>query len=456
MTLDTLLENPQEDTMDIKNAPSLEANTAFKEALELLNVPESIRALKAEAWERFGELPFPTKRAEAWRFSNWMKEDVFNYCFSSALEQIDQQALLKKSSYLHDAAGTLVFANNQLIYHSKLEETLLNQGIIWEPLHIAFNKYPDLVKRYFKASGTKLDSSKYQALHAAYAQGGTFLYVPKGVEINQHFVAYHWVHGDRVAIFPSTIIVAEDNAKVSLVDFYLSDTDHNNGFSCGVCSLYAGEGAQIFRKSVQALNEASLCYQLDLSEACRDSSIKTLSVQLGGKKSRFENQIEMAGQGSDLHMYALTVAENDQEFDQRTLQIHKAPNTSSNLLYKNALLDKAHTIFSGLIKVGKEAQQTDAYQTNRNLLLSCEAEANSLPGLEIEANDVKCSHGSTTGKLEPQELFYMLSRGISKRKAQELMVFGFFEEVIQNLDSQELADLVRYFVHQKFEQKKIL
>lgn len=455
MTLDTLLES-QEDIMDIQKTASLEDTSTFKESLNALNLPEPIRALKEKAWERFEELPVPTRKNEAWRFSNWMKESSVSFDVQSVLEEVDKETLQKRSSLLSDAVGTFIFANNQDVYQSALPQELMDQGVIWEPLHVAFQKHPELLQKYFKSSGTELESEKYQALHAAYAQSGTFLYIPKGVEIKQHFVAYHWIHGEGVAVFPSTVIVAEDHAKVSLVDFYLSSSESQSGFSCGTCQLYAGVGAQVFRKSVQALNEASLCYQLDLSEAGKDSVIKTLSVQLGAKKSRFENQIEMAGPGSDLHMYALTVAENNQEFDQRTLQIHTAPNAHSNLLYKNALLDKAHTIFSGLIKVGEQAQQTDAYQTNRNLLLSPDAEANSLPGLEIEANDVKCSHGATTGKLEPRELFYMLSRGITKRKAQELMVFGFFEEVIQNLDSQELADLVRHFVHQKFQKKTIL
>jgi Fe-S cluster assembly protein SufD len=152
-------------------------------------------------------------------------------------------------------------------------------------------------------------------------------------------------------------------------------------------------------------------------------------------------------------MYSLTVAEESQEFDQRTFQIHNAPNAVSDLLYKNALLDKSRSIFSGLIKVAEGAQQTDAYQTNRNLLLDPTAEANALPGLEILANDVKCSHGATTGNVDASELFYMMSRGIPKRAAMQLMVFGFFEEVIEKVESDELAENLRTLIRNKFEAK---
>ena len=151
--------------------------------------------------------------------------------------------------------------------------------------------------------------------------------------------------------------------------------------------------------------------------------------------------------------YSLTVAEEKQEFDQRTHQYHLAPNATSEFLYKNALLDKSHTIFSGMIEVDKCAQQTDAYQTNRNLLLSPLATADSLPGLEIEANDVKCSHGATTGQIDSEELFYMKARGIQERQAKQLLVFGFFEEIIEKIDNEDLRENIRKVINLKFEDK---
>ena len=150
-------------------------------------------------------------------------------------------------------------------------------------------------------------------------------------------------------------------------------------------------------------------------------------------------------------MLSLCVADNDQELDQRTLQSHRAAQTTSNLLYKNALMDESKTIFSGLIKVAEEAQKTDAYQTNRNLLLSTTAEANALPGLEIKADDVKCSHGATTGQIDDDQLFYMLARGIEPHKARELLVFGFFEEIISKIGDNELADYIRELIQTKFQ-----
>jgi Fe-S cluster assembly protein SufD len=149
-------------------------------------------------------------------------------------------------------------------------------------------------------------------------------------------------------------------------------------------------------------------------------------------------------------MLALTVATGSREFDQRTLQVHQAPNTKSDLLYKNALFDTARTIFSGLIIVDQDAQKTDAYQSNRNLMLSDEAEANSLPGLEIQANDVRCTHGATTSRIDPEQEFYFLSRGIPRKSAHELLIFGFFEEVLNRLESEELHAALRSLIQSRF------
>jgi Fe-S cluster assembly protein SufD len=149
-------------------------------------------------------------------------------------------------------------------------------------------------------------------------------------------------------------------------------------------------------------------------------------------------------------MFSLSVTDREQETDQRTLQAHLAPDARSNLLFKNALMDDSRTIFSGMIRVAEDAQKTDAYQANRNLLLSDSAEANSLPGLEIQANDVRCTHGATSSQIDETELFYLLSRGIDKRAARELLVFGFFEEIIGHIENEEMANGVRELIQTRF------
>ncbi len=179
--------------------------------------------------------------------------------------------------------------------------------------------------------------------------------------------------------------------------------------------------------------------------------MKSVALNMGSSYARLENQVNILGAGANVKMYSLTVATGEQEFDQRTLQTHDAPSAVSDLLYKNALFDNARTIFSGMIRVEPDAQFTDAYQTNRNLLMSPKAEAVSLPGLEIEANDVKCSHGATTGQVDDAQLFYLQSRGIPKPVAYKLLVTGFFEEIIEKVNDDELAESLRVLLKNRFE-----
>jgi Fe-S cluster assembly protein SufD len=182
----------------------------------------------------------------------------------------------------------------------------------------------------------------------------------------------------------------------------------------------------------------------------RDARVQSLNLHLGARQARHESLSRLAAPGAFSEMLALTVAEAGQEFDQRTLQIHEAPNTKSDLLYKNALRGTAKTIFSGLIVVDPDAQKTDAYQSNRNLMLSDEAEACSLPGLEIQANDVRCTHGATSSRIDPEQEFYLQSRGIAKEQADELLTFGFFEEVLARLTNDDLHEALRLLIQTKF------
>lgn len=411
-----------------------------------------VRELKEENWKQFQSLPMPVRSDENYRFTDIRKIKLDGFRPAQEPTEAQKAAAIERSNLVGDPAGRLVFGDNFLLEFEELSEELAAKGVIWMPLRQAVVEHPELVKKYFLDEENKLGSEKLLALHNAFFHGGSFLYVPKGVEIEKPFCAYYWALECHEAVFPHTLLVVEDNAKVDFVDYYGShDESCCPTFSCGVGTIYAGKGAQVFRKIVQNFNDQAISFQLEANIADRDSQVKTIAVNLGSAYARLQNHTRIVGPGADVKMYGLTVASGEQEFDQRTLQIHEAPHTYSDLLFKNALLDDARTIFSGLIKVDPEAQQTDAYQTNRNLMLSKTAEANSLPGLEIEANDVKCSHGATTGQVDESELFYLRSRGIPESTAYQLLVFGFFEEIVEKISNEELRENVRKLVQKKFQ-----
>ena len=415
--------------------------------------PTWLAERRAAGIDQFKNLPMPSARDEAWRFASVGKLSIDDFNPTEAPANATLDALTERSSLVTERAGRCVYVDDALANFECISKELADQGVIYLPISEAVSQHPELMEKYFLQESTELGSQKFFGLHAATVKAGSVLYVPKGVEITQPFVNYYWTSGSRAAVFPHTLIIAEDNTKLSLVDIFLSETDANEALNISVSNIHAGANAQVFRKVVQDWNEKTLSFQLDTTVAERDAQVQNVAVNIGAERARFESQTRIEGPGADVKMYSLTVAEENQEFDQRTFQTHNAPNAVSDLLYKNALLDNARTIFSGLIKVAEGAQQTDAYQTNRNLLLDPAADANALPGLEILANDVRCSHGATTGNVDEDELFYMMQRGIPRRTAMQLMVFGFFEEVIEKIDSDELADNLRALIHKKFDAK---
>jgi len=442
-------------TQTVQSSCGVSDPAAFEKHLSLSSLPGQWKKWKQEYWEKFETLPMPRSRDENWRFARRIDFDLSSFLFSEAVVEKDAERALARSELVSARSGRLVFVDNHLVDQQPVSADLAARGVRFLPLAQAIEELPEVVEKYLFQESTNLGSDKFHALHNAYSESGYILYVPDNVEVDAPFVTYHWQAAPGSALYPHVLVVGGRNSRFSVVDVQQSVFSDREGFCCAVGNVFAEDGAKIFRKTVQNFNERAIAFQLDTNNVERDTSVRGINLNLGSRRARFENEVRINGAGADVKLYSLTVSDHQQEFDQRTLQIHNAPNAVSDLLYKNALMDESRTIFSGLIKVAKDAQQTDAYQTNRNLLLDNTAQANSLPGLEIEANDVKCSHGATTGQLDRDELFYFLQRGIPKSVAQQWMVFGCFEEVSEQFDNEELEENLRELIRGKFSQKRL-
>jgi Fe-S cluster assembly protein SufD len=400
---------------------------------------------KRAAYEKFATLPLPSRTDESWRFATLTGLKLDGYALPAPVTP----GQLGHAPIGIAKAGKLVLANNRLVAQEPISAELARRGVIFETLQNALLKHGDLVKAHLLAQPAKQGSEKFSALHTALLSDGAFIYLPRGVELEEPLAVFHYAHGAGAAVFPHTLVIAEENTRGSIVDFYRS-ADDGAHFACGQNDLYIGHGAQLDYAAAQTWSRETLSFQSNSTVARRDARVQSMNLHLGGRQSRHESHSQLQAPGAHSEMLALTVAHGHQEFDQRTLQIHQAPHTSSNLLYKNALLGHAKTIFSGLIVVDADAQKTDAYQSNRNLMLSDDAEANSLPGLEIQANDVRCTHGATSSRIDPEQEFYLQARGIRKDDAGELLTFGFFEEVLSKLTSEPLHDAFRDLIKTKF------
>jgi Fe-S cluster assembly protein SufD len=403
---------------------------------------------KRAAYEKFASLPLPKRTDESWRFSAIGTLTLDGFASGEASHPVAASVNEPRSE--NPNIAWLAFADNVLAARSTPAPDLVRRGVIICTLAEALASHPELLQEHFMAQPQKLGSEKFASLHIAFVSEGAFIYVPKGVELDEPITVIHAASRPGIAVFPHTLVIAEEKSKVTVVDDFLSTTDSAH-FACGANDLYAGHGAQLTYLAAQNWSRETLSFQFNSTIARRDARVQSLNLHLGARQARHESLSQLQAPGAFSQMLALTVAEKQQEFDQRTLQIHQAPNTKSDLLYKNALRDQSRTIFSGLIVVDPDAQKTDAYQSNRNLMLSDDAEANSLPGLEIQANDVRCTHGATSSRIDPEQEFYLESRGIRPADVQELLTFGFFAEVLAKIENEGVRDWLQGLIRAKLQ-----
>src|SRR5437870_4687031 len=418
----------------VKSAPILSGPS------ELREFPDWFHDQQREAWQQFEELPTPTRKDQAWRFSNVALLDLAPFKISPSLSEDDRKNILKYSRGLDHYAARMIFANDQLIERDVISEDLKRRGVIFQPLERAMVEHADLFRKYFMSTDATLGSAKFAALHKSLVSSGTFLFVPRGLEIELPIEIFHWLRYDNMSVFPHLLLVADELAKVTVIEHFGSCDQRAPGFACGVNDLIAGPGAKVTYVCAQNWGENVVALQMNTTTVDHDASAMSLNLNLGSRYSRFESLSCLVGEGGRSDLLAVAVATNEQEFDARTLQDHISPHTASDLLYKNALDDRARCTFGGLIRVEPHAHFTDAYQKVRNLLLSDDSEANSMPGLEILADNVRCTHGATSGQINEEEMFYLRSRGIPVPVAQGLIFTGFLSEVVQRLDQAAITD----------------
>ena len=418
----------------------------------LKNEPGWLTEKRLKAWSAFEALPMPSLRDEAWRYtdiSDVRIEDFLPYSASpNAESESDLPEPVKKLIDEGEENSALLVQHNSETAFSRVDEELSSKGVVFTDLHTALIEHEDLVRE--KLFGlVPEDYDKFAALSAAAFAGGSFLYVPRGVDVEVPIQSYRWL--DVVgSIMPRTLVIVEEGSSVTYIDEYASADAEDPAFSNGAVELYVGEGSNLRYVSLQNWERNVLHFNTIRSATEKDATIRSLVVSFGSQLSRTNVEAGLTATGSDSEMLGIYFADQNQVLDHHTLQDHISANAHSDLLYKGALRDESLAVFSGLIRVKPGAQKTDAYQTNRNLILGTDdAFAVSLPRLEILADDVKCSHGSTTGQVDETELFYLMSRGIPRREAEKLVVFGFFGEITSRVPLKGLKEKLDRAIEEK-------
>jgi len=430
------------------------------EAARDLPGPDWLAARRADAVARLADVEWPTDAQEIWRYSRIGELDLsrFRPVPAEAMGEPGDESAPGGGPVAAEAgerSGLVVVRNGRVVHHA-LDPDLEAKGV--RVCGIATCEADELASLLGTCSDASPDA--FTALHDAFLAGGAYVKVPKGVVVEQPIVVLHWSEGEGLASFPHTLVVAEAGAEVTVFDRYGSTssgrgsaTDSAGHLVDAVVELLIGDNAHVRYLSVQEQGARTWQVALQRAHLGRDASLKSSVVALGGSYARLRSESLLAGSGAESELTAVYFGDGHQMLDFRTLQDHDAPNTRSDLLFKGAVEDTAQSVYSGLIRIRPEAQKSVAFQTNRNLVLTEGADARSVPNLEIEADDVKCSHASTVGPVDDDQLYYLATRGVAPEEAERLIVLGFFDDVFDRLPVRSLVAPLRRSVVEKIEHR---
>ncbi len=431
-------------TLTIPNPISTFVPSVFLDAppWDHAGLPGWFAASQLSAWKSFIGLAMPGRKDENWRFANvaGLQFDTFKRGAAASVPDF---------TGLEKVAARVVTRNDGVVS----QQASAISGLEVLTLREALAKYPAELERHLATPDTGLGGTKFAALHQAQLRDAVVVKVSEKTEVADPVEIVHWLSGENASAFPRTIILAGTRSKVTVVEHHLS-AGGDAGLNCGAAQIFTERGAQVSYVHLNRLNAASKSLHFSTLRCEREAAVRYAQFNLGGGYVRSEALSQVAGEGSRSDMLSVSLASADQEIDQRTRQDHLSPRGFSDLLYKNVLFNRGKTIFAGLIRVDQGAQFTDAYQKCRNLLLSDDCEANSMPGLEINADQVKCSHGSTSGRLNEEEVFYFQARGIQRQAAEHMISLGFTQEVVSRIGQDAVEALVFSAIEARFAELK--
>ena len=403
-----------------------------------------------------GALNMPRRDDELWRRTDFgTLEQSFEaldpFVAPPPARNIDDlpAALIERLAGEVGRVGLLVQRGTGVVLE-QTHPTLAKQGITVCSLERATREHEALLKPHLGAL-LHDDYDWYSALGSALRQGGAFVHVPKGVKAELPVRFFHWIDGAGRLVAPRSVVIVEEGAELVLVEEMLSESVEGASLHAGGVEVFVGANAKLTYGQIQDWGRNVFHYGNIRADIGRDAELQWMQVMVGGRMTKANAWFNLNGQGARAFVNGFMFGDQRQHFHLHTLQRHLQPHTTSDLLIKCCLKDKARSVYQGLIQVAEGAQRTDAYQANRNLLLSDQARADSIPGLEILANDVRCTHGATLGYVEPEHLYYLMARGLPRAAAQRLIVEAFFEPVIARIPLETVRERLRGEIEHKID-----
>ena len=384
-------------------AETLVSATLTAEEIAALSTegPPWLRELRVGAFERYEKIPAPTERTEGWR--------------RLSLKGID---LTPPAPQGYETFSITVSDADRA------------KGVVALPLVEALNSHEAIVREALVQARGGRTVGKYSALAEAAWQLGAFVYVPAGVQTADAILVQH------AETYPRLVIALAENARAAVTESY---AHADQRFISGITDIVVGDGAHLTYAHVQNTGSNTVVFSHQHARIARDAKLVTFNLGTGGKLAKSDVEVELLGRGAQSDMLGLVYGHGSQQFDYHTLQGHRSTDTRSDLLFKSALDDRAHSVYTGVIVIERGAQRSDAYQANRNLLLNEGARADTEPKLEIEADDVRCTHGATVGPVDAEQLFYLNTRGLDRDAGSRLIVEGFFQDVFDRVGDERVT-----------------
>lgn len=432
--------------------------------------PQWMRDRRLEAHSLYESLPMPhTTEDDVWRRTVDMRTQdywrrtrrhlrgfaVDNY--HPAVET-NGSASVEVPKDSEDAAGVILQLDGQH-QHTTLSAELKKKDVYFADLHTALKERDDLIRDYFMTKAVTLETTlksgniasrnTFDALHGAFWRGGYVLHVPKGVRVEEPLRVYIRLSEDQHADMSHILLIAEEDSQIVILEDNTSANPDSGGFHCGAVEIFTGQNANVTYVQVQHWNRQVWNFASQRAVISKDAHLCWVTATFGSRLSKLNQAIVLEGNGANAQLLGLAFTDARQHLDVSTAQEHISPHTSSDLLYRTVLKDRSQTAWGGNIYVYPDANYTDAYQKNDNLLLSERAHADTLPGLEIEAHEVRCTHGATAGPIDPDQVFYLMSRGVPYAQAEKLIVDGFFEPVMERVPMQSVREELQEFVSRK-------
>ena len=416
------------------------------------SLAESVVSYKKKAWEAYHQLPFPTTSDEAWRRTDIRKLHIGDLLLPQEAVLANQTLTNIPTRLLRPIvgeqyAGQIVIDANQV--QSNLSPELAAQGVLFTDLEIAEQHYPYILEMASEKV-VRPDEGKFSALVGAYATTGILVYIPRGVEVKEPLHSILWGSGINIAYLSRIVVIVDEGASLTYVHEAASLNESNGqSMHAGIVELVVKDNAKLRFVELQSWGDHVWNFSHERAVVGRDANLEWIFGAVGSHLTKNFSDLDLKGEGAMGRMSGFYFSNGDQHLDHDTQQNHLAPHTTSDLLFKGALKGKSRSVWQGMIYVAPGAQKTDGYQANRNLILSEQARADSIPGLEILADDVRCTHGATVGKIDPDLVFYLRSRGIPVEEAERLIVEGFFDPIMQRIPFEGVRNRFQTAIEEK-------